>query len=90
MKIQNLTKIVHQNYIGSIIVSMLDFKSLNEMQKSVSTSMFSLNRLNSPNFVFSIEDVFHSVSDREFVKKDFNDLAEFIAAHSIPYEVHFN
>jgi hypothetical protein len=90
MKIQNLAKIVHQNYIGSMIVSMLDFKSLNEIQKSVSTSMFSLNRLNSPNFVFSIEDVFHSISNREFLKKDIFDSTEFLAAHSIPFKVQYN
>jgi len=60
------------------------------MQKSVSATMFSLNRLNSPNFVFSIEDVVHSVSKREYLKKDIFGSTEFLAAHCIPFQVQSN
>jgi hypothetical protein len=90
MKTQRLTKMVHQVHTGTPIVSILDFNGLNDEQKKVSVTMFTLNRLNSPNFVFSIEDVFHSVSCEELMQKDIFNTTEFLAAHIIPFKVQLN
>jgi hypothetical protein len=87
---QKRLKIVHQNNSGTPIVSVLDFSKLNEEQKRISVSMFSLNKLNSSNFIFSVEDVFHSVMNRGFLKKDVFGSTEFLAAHSIPFKILFN
>jgi len=51
--------------------------------------MFSLNRLNKSDFIFSIEDVFHTVS-KELFKKDFCNSSKRIVLQSIPTAVTFN
>jgi hypothetical protein len=90
MKTQKLTKMAHQIQTGKPIVTILDFNGLNDIQKMVSVSMYSMNRLNSPNFIFSIEDVFHPVSRKELMQKDIFNTTEFLAAHIIPFKVQLN
>jgi hypothetical protein len=90
MKTQKFTKMVQQIYSGIPIVSLLDFNCLDEIQKKISVVMYTLNRLNSPNFVFSIEDVFQSVSRKDLAQKDIFNSTEFLAAHIIPISVQLN
>jgi hypothetical protein len=87
VKTQKQLKTIHPNNIGMPIISVLDFNRLTDLQKDISVTMFTLNRLNIPNFVFSIEDVFQTISRNELLERDAFDSTKFLAAHFIPFNI---